>query len=97
MVAKCEEGPIEVPGLGALPRKSLIALVLALDMLIVVVFIVYTYTQKYFINVEARDFDDETVSITDFAIRVNHLPKPSEYNNSLQLKAMLTLHLRKLV
>jgi hypothetical protein len=79
MIASCEEGDIVVPGLGAFGRLKLIALVLALDLCIVVLFIVYIYTQKCFIRIEARDFDDETVSITDFAIRVKHLPKPAVY------------------
>jgi hypothetical protein len=77
------EGPIEVPGLGSMERQKLIALVLALDLLIVVMFVVYIYSQKHFIQIEARDFDIETVSMTDFAVRVKHLPKPSAFNTPL--------------
>ena len=43
------EGPIEVPGLGKMERQKLITLVLALDLLIVVIFVVYIYSQKHFI------------------------------------------------
>lgn len=98
MIATCREGDIVVPGFDtALPREKLTALVVALDMIIMIVFVSYIYGVKACIKKEGKDFDIETVTLTDFALRFKHLPPKSEYETPAQLKAMLTLHLNKLI
>jgi hypothetical protein len=94
MVATCMLGDIVIPGFGSytFPRQRVGAMVIALDMAVVLGFGIFIIMQKYLIIKEAKEFNDATSTITDFAIIVKNLPPASEYQTEAQLKAMLTLH-----
>lgn len=94
MVATCMLGDIVIPGFESytFPRQKVGAMVIALDIAVIMTFVIWIYVQKFLIIKEARDFNDETSTITDFSIIVKKLPPPSVYQTEDQLKAMLTLH-----
>ena len=44
---------------------------------------------------EARDYDNELIQVTDFAIRVKNLPK--ELKSPEELRALLTAHFSRIL
>ncbi len=74
-------GDIVIPNFGkyTFPRQKVGAMVIALDMAVILTFVIWIYVQKFLIIKEAKEFNDEISTITDFSIIVKNLPPQPVY------------------
>lgn len=78
-------------------RETITKLAVALDLLVVLVYIGYLKYSDTVIKSEAEGFDRKTLTITDFALQFYNLPAKEKYGDPLLLKAYLTDYLKKVV
>ena len=98
IVSKCIGSEIEFESIGlTIERTDLSMIVVFLDILICLAFICNSAHIRRYIYLEEHDIDNKNVQVTDFAVRIKNFPDVEEYTSINQLKAMLALHINKVI
>ena len=75
-------------------RKTLSNIVMVCNLIIMVLFMYNNHYLRGRIRKERHEISNSTVIMSDFAVRIGHLPQPSSLNLSTeQLKVDLTIHI----
>jgi hypothetical protein len=85
------------PGGNSISRKTLTYVIVACDMAICVLFVLNAVWIHQWTLKEERELDVETVSLTDFTVRIQNLPEKDDYGSIDELRAMLYDHITKII
>lgn len=67
------------------------------DALIIIWFVIHTGLQGFWIKRESIDVQRQHVQMTDFAVKVTHLPKVKSYDQLEEMAAALAAHITEVV
>lgn len=85
------------PGGNTISRKTLTYVIVACDMIICVLFALNAVWIHQWTLKDEQELDVETVSLTDFSVRIQNLPGKECYGSIDELRAMLYDHIIKTI
>ena len=90
---ECDISTVTLSGFGEISRARLANIVMICDALVILVFIIYTGLQEYWVSRDSFEQRKHFVNMTDFTVCISHLPHVYSFDEMTDLAASLTLHI----